>query len=170
MGRRQHFLTPYVVVLHAAKKANKSNKYAVCRACISIIGKDEAYRLKFANTKKECARHIKNCQSFAQKYSSQQIAKLLDDATKDDNLEETLPNLEEITLDNYIFRPLTFTQKQKLEQLLLDNLATKIEEQDSDDLYDFPEEHLNYQNAKWRLRDIFIESLGEPNYLPNFML
>jgi len=152
MARRQHFLTPYVVVLHAAKKANKSNKYAVCRACISIIGKEEAYKLKFANTKKECARHIKNCQSFAQKYSSQQITKLLDDAAKDgmkskknnspkkrchtepssssssdesseqikDNLEETLPNLEEITLDNYIFRPLTFTQEQKLEQLLLD--------------------------------------------------
>ncbi|POG55037.1 hypothetical protein GLOIN_2v1886618, partial [Rhizophagus irregularis DAOM 181602=DAOM 197198] len=83
MGRRPHFLTPYVVVLHAAKKANKSNKYAVCRACISIIGKDEAYKLKFTNTKKECARHIKNCPNFAQKYSSQQIAKLLDDAAKD---------------------------------------------------------------------------------------
>lgn len=157
MGRRPHFLTPYVVVLHAAKKANKSNKYAVCRACISIIGKDEAYRLKFTNTKKECARHIKNCPNFAQKYSSQQIAKLLDDAAKDgakkskplkkrgrtessdgssddddnddnpifeqNNLEETeeTSNLDEvITLDNYIFRPLTIIQEQKLEQLLLD--------------------------------------------------
>ena len=82
MAHRSHFLTPYVVVLHAAKKANKSNKYAVCWACINIIGKDEAYKLKFANTKKECARHIKNCQNFAQKYSSQQIAKLLNDVTK----------------------------------------------------------------------------------------
>ncbi|CAB5356207.1 unnamed protein product [Rhizophagus irregularis] len=175
MGCRPHFLTPYVVVLHAAKKANKSNKYA--------------------------------------KYSSQQIAKLLDDAAKDgakskpfkkrcrtessddgssddddnDNpiLEEETSNLDEITLDNYIFRPLTIIQEQKLEQLLLDvtvsfgeqavaiasffnrakvwigklreeqaamyknkyyaliNLATKIEEQESDDLYDFPNEYLN---------------------------
>ncbi|GBC10038.1 hypothetical protein RclHR1_00930016 [Rhizophagus clarus] len=64
-------------------RANKSNKYAVCRACISIIGKDEAYKLKFTNTKKECARHIKNYQNFAQKYSPQQITKLLDDAAKD---------------------------------------------------------------------------------------
>ncbi|CAB5177443.1 unnamed protein product [Rhizophagus irregularis] len=166
MGRQPHFLTPYVVVLHAAKKANKSNKYAVCRACISIIGKDEAYKLKFTNTKKECARHIKNCPNFAQKYSSQQIAKLLDDAAKDgakskpfkkrcrtessddddnDNpiLEEETSNLDEITLDNYIFCPLTIIQEQKLEQLLLDNLATKIEEQESDDLYDFPNEYLN---------------------------
>ncbi|EXX52170.1 uncharacterized protein OCT59_008615 [Rhizophagus irregularis] len=100
MGRQPHFLTPYVVVLHAAKKANKSNKYA--------------------------------------KYSSQQIAKLLDDAAKDgakskpfkkrcrtessddddnDNpiLEEETSNLDEITLDNYIFRPLTIIQEQKLE-------------------------------------------------------
>ncbi|CAB5205771.1 unnamed protein product [Rhizophagus irregularis] len=143
MGRRPHFLTPYVVVLHTAKKANKSNKYAVCRACISIIGKDEVYKLKFTNTKKECARHIKNCPNFAQKYSSQQIAKLLDDAAKDgakskpfkkkcrtessddddnDNpiFEEETSNLDEITLDNYIFRPLTIIQEQKLEQLLLD--------------------------------------------------
>ena len=160
MGRRSHFLIPYVVVLHAAKKANKSNKYAICRACINIIGKDEAYKLKFTNTKKECARHIKNCQNFAQKYSSQQIAKLLDDAAKDgakpkqnkpskkrfrtesslssssnessddnnsnleqtknNNLEGISPNLNEITLDNFIFRPLTFTQEQKFEQLLLD--------------------------------------------------
>ncbi|CAB5370764.1 unnamed protein product [Rhizophagus irregularis] len=49
MGRRPHFLTPYVVVLHAAKKANKSNKYV----------------------------------ELVLKYSSQQIAKLLDDAAKD---------------------------------------------------------------------------------------
>ncbi|CAI2194616.1 17027_t:CDS:2, partial [Funneliformis geosporum] len=139
MGRRQHFLTPYVVVLHAAKKANKSNKYAVCRACISIIGKDEAYRLKFANTKKECARHIKNCQSFAQKYSSQQIAKLLDDATKDgmNDSDSDIDNRElEISVAN------------------ISNLPHPARD----------------QNAKWRLRDIFIESLGEPNYLPNFML
>src|SRR6266496_3074116 len=160
MGHRSHFLTPYVVVLHTAKKANKCNKYAVCRACISIIGKDEAYKLKFANTKKECARHIKNCQNFAQKYNSQQIAKLLDDAAKDgakskqnkpskkrcrtespsfssdessdgdnnsiveqnknNNLEEISQNMVEITLDNYIFRPLTIIQEQKFEQLLLD--------------------------------------------------
>ncbi|GBB84564.1 hypothetical protein RclHR1_11130001 [Rhizophagus clarus] len=154
MGRRSHFLTPYIVVLHTDKKANKSNKYAVCRACISIIGKDEAYKLRFTNTKKECARHIKNCQNFAQKYSPQQITKLLDDAAKDgvkskppqkrchtesssespdddnddsileqnknnNNLEET-SNSDGITLDNYIFRPLTIIQEQKLEQLLLD--------------------------------------------------
>jgi hypothetical protein len=162
MGRRAHFLTPYIVVLHAVKKANKSNKYAVCRACISVIGKDEAYKAKFANTKKECARHIKNCTSFAQKYSPKQIEKLLDDAAKDgaklkqnkpprkrsrtesvlsssdessdnnnsisgqtrtsdnnDNDGEKSSSLNEVTLDNYIFRPLTLIQEQKLEQLLL---------------------------------------------------
>ncbi|CAI2192147.1 5874_t:CDS:2, partial [Funneliformis geosporum] len=65
MSRWQHFLTPYVIVLHATKKANKSNKYA------------------FANTKKECVRHIKSCQNFTQKYNLQQIEKLLNDVAKD---------------------------------------------------------------------------------------
>jgi hypothetical protein len=50
MGRRAHFLTPYIVVLHAVKKANKSNKYAVCRACISVIGNDEELEISAANT------------------------------------------------------------------------------------------------------------------------
>ncbi|CAI2196146.1 13724_t:CDS:2, partial [Funneliformis geosporum] len=66
MDHRQHFLTPYIIVLHAAKKANKSNKYA------------------FANTKKEYARHIKSCQNITQKYNLQQIEKLLNNAVKDD--------------------------------------------------------------------------------------
>ncbi|CAI2201450.1 386_t:CDS:1, partial [Funneliformis geosporum] len=48
-----------------------------------IIGKNEVYKLKFANTKKECARHIKSCQNFVQKYNSQQIENLLNDAAKD---------------------------------------------------------------------------------------
>ncbi|EXX63561.1 hypothetical protein RirG_151210 [Rhizophagus irregularis DAOM 197198w] len=53
MVRKGHFLTPYVVVLHSVKKANSCNKYAVCRACISAVGKDEAYKNKFTNTKRE---------------------------------------------------------------------------------------------------------------------
>ena len=82
MGRRQHFLTPYIVVLHSEQRANKSNKYAVCRACINILGKEEAYKNKFTNTKKECARHFRGCSSFATKYTSEQISELLDKAEK----------------------------------------------------------------------------------------
>ncbi|CAI2165440.1 13585_t:CDS:2, partial [Funneliformis geosporum] len=53
MGHQEHFLTPYIVVLHFEQRANKSNKYAVCRAYINILGKDKAYKNKFTNTKKE---------------------------------------------------------------------------------------------------------------------
>src|ERR1043165_4101488 len=83
MGRRQHFVTPYIVVLHSEQRANKSNKYAVCRACISILGKEETHKNKFTNTKKECARHFRNCSSFAATYTSEQITELLDKAEKD---------------------------------------------------------------------------------------
>jgi hypothetical protein len=81
MTRKQHYLTPYVVVLE--QKANKSNKYAVCRACIRILGKDAAYKERFTNTKKECARHFQNCPNFAAMYTPEQIKDLLDKAAKD---------------------------------------------------------------------------------------
>src|SRR4051812_32278634 len=83
MARKAHFVTFYVVVLHSAKKANSCNKYAVCRACISVVGKEEAYKNKFTNTKRECARHFRNCPNFARKYSTQEIKDLLAKAEMD---------------------------------------------------------------------------------------
>ncbi|CAI2177581.1 17863_t:CDS:1, partial [Funneliformis geosporum] len=83
MGHCEHFLTPYIVVLHFEQIANKSNKYAVCRACINILGKDETYKNKFTNTKKECICHFQDCISFTTLYTSEQINELLDKAKKD---------------------------------------------------------------------------------------
>src|SRR5688572_22427346 len=83
MTRKAYFLTPYVVVLHSVKKANSCNKYAVCRACISVVGKEEAYKNKFTNTKRECAHHFQNCPNFARKYSTQEIKDLLSKAEMD---------------------------------------------------------------------------------------
>ncbi|CAI2166819.1 4428_t:CDS:2 [Funneliformis geosporum] len=80
MGHWQHFLTSYIVVLN--KKANKSNKYAMCRACINVLGREETYKNKFTNTKKECIRHFQSCSSFAATYTSKQINELLDKAKK----------------------------------------------------------------------------------------
>src|SRR3954451_1588297 len=48
MARKAHFVTFYVVVLHSAKKANSCNKYAVCRACISV---EEAYKINLPTQK-----------------------------------------------------------------------------------------------------------------------
>ncbi|CAG8681680.1 1082_t:CDS:1, partial [Funneliformis caledonium] len=82
MGHQQHFLTPYIVVLHSEQRVNKSNKYAICCACINILEKEEAYKNKFTNTKKECMRHFRNCSSFTATYTSEQINKLLNKAEK----------------------------------------------------------------------------------------
>ena len=90
MARKAHFLTPYVVVLHSAKKANSCNKYAVCRACISVVGKE--------------------------------------DSDDDDEMEY------DINVINISSLPHPSRDK----------------------------------NAKWRLQDIFVENLGEPNYLSDF--
>ncbi|CAI2182784.1 13390_t:CDS:2, partial [Funneliformis geosporum] len=73
MGRQQHFLTPYVIVLHAAKKANKSNKYAA---------KDGA---KLKSSKKRC--HTKSSSSDE---SSVDDNNSMLEQNKNNNLEETL--------------------------------------------------------------------------------
>ncbi len=83
MDHWQYFLTPYIVVLHFEQRANKSNKYAVYHAYINILGKEEAYKNKFTNTKKEYACHFQNYSSFVTKYTSKQISELLDKAEKD---------------------------------------------------------------------------------------
>lgn len=76
-------MIPYIVVLHSVKKANSCNKYAICRACISAVGKDEAYKNKFTNTKRECVRYFQSCPNFAKKYTAQEIKDLLDKAERD---------------------------------------------------------------------------------------
>jgi|SRR6266542_4188051 len=84
MDHRQHFLIPYIVVLHSEQRVNKSNKYAVCCACINILEKKEAYKNKFTNTKKEYMCHFQNCSSFTATYTSEQINELLDKAEKNE--------------------------------------------------------------------------------------
>src|SRR6185436_5959334 len=122
-------------------------KYAICRACIRVLGREAAHNEKFTNTKKECARHIQNCPNFASLYTSEQIKELLDKAKKDNakspnksakrtqtpaknlssdddendsHLIEPISALSENNLDNYIFRSLTTSQINKLEELLLE--------------------------------------------------
>ncbi len=139
-------MTPYVVILHSEPKANKSNKYAVCRACIHILGKEAAYNNKFTNTKKECAHHFQNCPNFAATYTPEQIEEAAKDRAKSasnklakkwlhtlpdnsddsDNSDAESDNEDPIqiqnanTLDNYIFHPLTESQVNKLEGHLLE--------------------------------------------------
>ncbi|UZO07278.1 uncharacterized protein OCT59_027565 [Rhizophagus irregularis] len=130
MVRKGHFLTPYVVVLHSVKKANSCNKYAVCRACISAVGKDEAYKNKFTNTKRESKSTSKKKNIKPPKKRSHRTS-ISNDSSSENESDASYHSIanefsdNEIsqdinTLDNYIFRPLTSAQKHKFEQLLLE--------------------------------------------------
>ncbi|CAB4479157.1 unnamed protein product [Rhizophagus irregularis] len=140
MVRKSHFLTSYIVVLHSVKKANSCNKYAVCRAYISAVGKDEAYKNKFTNTKREYLldkaerdgakstskkKNIKlpKKRSHRTSISNDSSSENESDASYHSIADEFSDNeiSQDInTLDNYIFCPLTFAQKHKFEQLLLE--------------------------------------------------
>ena len=64
MPLQSHNLTSYFVVLK--EKANKSNKFAVCRLCIENLGYDKACQdSKITNKKRGCkVAHLKNCEFF----------------------------------------------------------------------------------------------------------
>ena len=69
-GKPPHRLTPYVEVLSI--RVNKSNKAAVCKACISKLGRELALeRSVFTNTKTCAKAHLKKCPQFAEQYSEE---------------------------------------------------------------------------------------------------
>ncbi|CAI2174784.1 14610_t:CDS:2 [Funneliformis geosporum] len=55
----------------------------MCYTCINVLRREEAYKNKFTNTKKECIRYFRSYSSFAATYTSEQINELLDKAKKD---------------------------------------------------------------------------------------
>ncbi|CAG8665042.1 11512_t:CDS:2, partial [Cetraspora pellucida] len=58
MGKPPHHLSEFIIVLE--EKANKSNKYCVCKECISGSSYAEAEKNKFANTQELVRRYLKN--------------------------------------------------------------------------------------------------------------
>ncbi|CAG8837402.1 4879_t:CDS:1, partial [Gigaspora margarita] len=66
MGKQPHRLLEFIIML--GKKANKSNKYCVCKECILGSSYAEAEKNKFANIQELVRRHLKNCIYFKQKY------------------------------------------------------------------------------------------------------
>ncbi|CAG8447473.1 382_t:CDS:2 [Cetraspora pellucida] len=69
MGRKRHMLTDFFIIMD--KKANKSNKFAVCKCCIEGSIYEEAYKNRITNTQRECRRHLNSCQFFIAKYPNE---------------------------------------------------------------------------------------------------
>ncbi|CAG8456444.1 5232_t:CDS:2 [Dentiscutata heterogama] len=143
MGRKQHRLTDLFIILD--EKANKSNKFAVCKFCIKGSTYEEAYKNRITNTQRECRRHLISCQYFIAEYPSEIMRNKVLNPTltnKDPQESESESESEQsfgnennsnkrarliasdqlglnITLDGYFQKPLSSKQKEKLEQLLL---------------------------------------------------
>ena len=64
MPLQSHNITSHFVVLK--EKANKSNKFAICRLCIENLGHDKACQdSKIINKKRDCkVTHLKNREFF----------------------------------------------------------------------------------------------------------
>ena len=60
------------------EKANASNHFAVCKACIQAVRINAALRIaKVTNVVESCIAHIKKCEHFAIQYSSEEIKPLV---------------------------------------------------------------------------------------------
>ena len=83
MGLKPHNLTEYFIVLQ--EKANKCNKYAVCKACVRGTSYAEAVRNKITNKRRDCKRHLENCSFFLDNYPDPTVRKAILEPEIEDN-------------------------------------------------------------------------------------
>ncbi|RIB13169.1 hypothetical protein C2G38_2041200 [Gigaspora rosea] len=80
MGKQLHHLSDFIIVLE--EKANNSNKYCVCKECISGSSYAEAEKNKFANIQELVCHYLKNCIYFKQKYTKSEQEEILEKSDK----------------------------------------------------------------------------------------
>ncbi|CAG8670346.1 13213_t:CDS:2 [Cetraspora pellucida] len=71
------------------EKANKSNKYAVCKCCIEGSIYEEAYKNRITNTQQECRHYLNFCQFFIAKYPNETECNNILNLILENNLQET---------------------------------------------------------------------------------
>ncbi|CAG8620929.1 17509_t:CDS:1 [Acaulospora morrowiae] len=75
-GKPPYRLTPYIEVLLIQVK--KSNKAAVCKACINKLGRELTLeRSVFTNTKACVKAHLKKCKQFAMEYTEKERSEII---------------------------------------------------------------------------------------------
>ena len=104
MTREKHILSGYFLMLE--EKSNKYNNYAVCQDCIRSLGREEAMKQKFTNTKRACAKHLENCPYWAERHSPEEtqaiILKAMEHGSKKPSKRQRLLNNEAETEVNII--------------------------------------------------------------------
>jgi hypothetical protein len=95
--REKHILSGYFLILE--EKSNRWNNFAVCRECIRVLGREEAIKQKFTNTKRACAKHIKNCPYWAEKHTHEETLSILQKAKEHGSKKS---NRQQINKINYV--------------------------------------------------------------------
>ncbi|CAG8817496.1 8102_t:CDS:2, partial [Gigaspora margarita] len=72
MGYNRHKWSEYFKILD--ELANKSNKVAICYACLEALGGEAK---KITNKANLCYNHLKSCSNFAKKYTTEELEKIL---------------------------------------------------------------------------------------------
>ncbi|CAG8712401.1 16239_t:CDS:2, partial [Cetraspora pellucida] len=172
MGKQPHHLSEFIIVLD--EKANKSNKFCVCQECVIGSSYEDAYNNRFANTQELVRRHLKNCIYFKQKYSKSEQAEIL--AKSDKVVSTTNNSFQESIDDNSATESEVSSQASLYKSYIsfvtpnstrwnshylcfasiirscaaLKNLATRIEEENDNNLKGFPRSILfNISDNEW---------------------
>ncbi|CAG8703975.1 6140_t:CDS:2, partial [Racocetra fulgida] len=115
--------------------ANKSNKAAICRACIEVLG-DEAK--KITNKANLCYNHLKSCPNFAQKYTTEELKKILqqndkeilNESNNESNSESDESSSKKVkTVSQNLIKPVKRQRQTSVNQYLCHPLPDNIQQQ-----------------------------------------
>ncbi|CAG8838798.1 31966_t:CDS:2, partial [Racocetra persica] len=97
MGCSRHKWSIYFKILD--ELANKSNKAAICLACLGALGSEAK---KITNKSNLCYNHLKSCPYFAQKYSSEELEKIfqIDNESNSESSEDSIKKIKQTASQN----------------------------------------------------------------------
>ena len=74
-GKDRHSFTRFILQLD--EKANKSNKYCICRLEMEATSFTEALKNKYLNKKERVINHLRSCQYFWDAYGQERGKKII---------------------------------------------------------------------------------------------
>ncbi|RIB04942.1 ribonuclease H-like domain-containing protein [Gigaspora rosea] len=121
MGKLPYCLSDFIIVLE--EKANKSNKYCVCRECISGSSYAEAEKHKFANTQELQKYSESEQQEILEKPDKSILVTTIQEESnnnsKASSSKSSTASVRKNVIDRYCLRPLNEDQQKHFEQLIL---------------------------------------------------
>lgn len=126
MGRNRHKWSGYFKILD--ELANKSNKAAICYACLEALGGEAK---KITNKANLCYNHLKSCPNFAKKYTTEELEKILqidNESNYESSEEDTVKKIKQTESQN-VAKPVKRKSQTSVSQYLCRPLADDIQQQ-----------------------------------------